>query len=100
MRPLRRFTPPSRPVRSGGPARPAPLARALLALAGLATALVDGFLQSYRRRSGSRTSEAGDVPGWVMVTLMSALLVAGLFIVAGPELEKLFRAAISKVSGM
>ena len=43
-------------------------------------------------------SERGDVPGWVMITLMSAVLVMGLLAIAGPALEGLFQQAISKVS--
>ena len=42
--------------------------------------------------------ERGDVPGWVMITLMSAVLVMGLLALAGPALEGLFQQAISKVS--
>ena len=42
--------------------------------------------------------ERGDVPGWVMITLMSAVLVMGLLAIAGPALEGLFQQAISKVS--
>ena len=47
-----------------------------------------------------RRNERGDVPGWVMITLMSALLVAALLAIAGPRLEELFNQAISRVSGM
>ncbi|MBG6216630.1 hypothetical protein IWX75_001074 [Arthrobacter sp. CAN_A6] len=43
-------------------------------------------------------SERGDVPGWVMITLMSAVLVAGLLALAGPALQGLFESAISQVS--
>jgi hypothetical protein len=46
----------------------------------------------------ARTDERGDVPGWVMITLMSALLVAGLLAIAGPALTDLFNQAISQVS--
>lgn len=42
--------------------------------------------------------ERGDVPGWVMITLMSAVLVAGLLAIAGPALEGLFNQAISQVN--
>ncbi|MCU1574996.1 MAG: hypothetical protein JWO93_3078 [Micrococcaceae bacterium] len=42
--------------------------------------------------------ERGDVPGWVMITLMSAVLVAGLLAIAGPALEGLFRSAIDQVN--
>lgn len=44
-------------------------------------------------------NDRGDVPGWVMITLMSAILVAGLLALAGPALNGLFEEAISRVSG-
>lgn len=51
-----------------------------------------------RRLAGDAGSaERGDVPGWVMITLMSAFLVAGLLALAAPALEGLFNSAISKV---
>ena len=43
------------------------------------------------------TAERGDVPGWVMITLMSAVLVAALLALAGPALEGLFNQAMDKV---
>lgn len=43
--------------------------------------------------------DRGDVPGWVMITLMTAILVAGLLAVAGPALNSLFEEAIARVSG-
>jgi hypothetical protein len=45
-------------------------------------------------------SERGDVPGWVLVTLMTAGLVVLLWGVAGPALTNLFQQAISSVSGI
>lgn len=42
--------------------------------------------------------ERGDVPGWVMITLMSAVLVAALLAIASPALEGLFNEAINRVS--
>lgn len=47
-----------------------------------------------------RREERGDVPGWVMITLMSALLVAALIAIAGPRLTELFNQAIDRVSGL
>ncbi|MGM9474261.1 hypothetical protein ACS5PJ_19930 [Pseudarthrobacter sp. YS3] len=41
--------------------------------------------------------ERGDVPGWVMITLMSAVLVAGLLALAGPALETMFNQAMDRV---
>ncbi|MDO5633908.1 MAG: hypothetical protein Q4G34_03415 [Micrococcus sp.] len=43
--------------------------------------------------------DRGDVPGWVMITLMSAVLVVGLLAIAGPALQDLFNNAISRVRG-
>lgn len=44
--------------------------------------------------------ERGDVPGWVLVTLMTAALVVLIWAVAGPALVSLFEQAISRVSGL
>jgi len=44
--------------------------------------------------------DTGDVPGWVLVTLMTAGLVVVLWAVAGPALTNLFEQAISRVSGL
>jgi hypothetical protein len=49
------------------------------------------------RGSPDRSSERGDVPGWVMITVMTAGLVAALWAVAGPELERMLRDALSSV---
>lgn len=70
------------------------LMRATTVFAALPTALFAGI--SERALRGGR--ERGDVPGWVMITLMTAVLVMGLLAVAGPALEGLFNQAISRVS--
>lgn len=44
--------------------------------------------------------EQGDVPGWVLVTLMTAGLVVLIWAVAGPALTSLFEQAIQRVSGL
>lgn len=44
--------------------------------------------------------ERGDVPGWVLITLMTAGLVVVIWAVAGPALAGLFEQAISRVSGL
>ncbi|MFV0375288.1 hypothetical protein [Microbacterium sp.] len=43
--------------------------------------------------------ERGDVPGWVLITLMTAGLVVVIWAVAGPALSGLFEQAIDRVSG-
>ncbi|KJQ54593.1 hypothetical protein [Microbacterium sp. SA39] len=44
--------------------------------------------------------ERGDVPGWVLVTLMTAGLVVLIWAVAGPALTALFEQEIQRVSGL
>ncbi|MGA7148911.1 MAG: hypothetical protein WBX17_10535 [Microbacterium sp.] len=44
--------------------------------------------------------ERGDVPGWVLITLMTAGLVVVIWALAGPALASLFEQAISRVSGL
>ena len=44
--------------------------------------------------------ERGDVPGWVLVTLMTAGLVILIWGLAGPALAGLFEQAMSRVSGL
>ena len=41
--------------------------------------------------------DRGDVPGWVMVTLMTAGLVFAIWLIAGPALTSVFEAAITRV---
>jgi hypothetical protein len=43
--------------------------------------------------------ERGDVPGWVLITLMTAGLVTALWALAGPQLNAVFTNAISSVTG-
>lgn len=43
--------------------------------------------------------ERGDVPGWVMITVMSAGLVALLAAAAGPQLQSMLTQALSAVGG-
>lgn len=50
-------------------------------------------------RGRARRPDDGDVPGWVMVTLMTAGLVLALWAVAGPKLAEVFSSAIERVVG-
>lgn len=52
------------------------------------------------RTAHDEAPDRGDVPGWVMVTLMTAGLVVALWAVAGPRLIALFNTAIDRVLGM
>ena len=66
--------------------------------AGILLGMLPALLTARAARAGAEESERGDVPGWVMITLMSAVLVMGLLALAGPALEGLFQQAMSKVS--
>jgi hypothetical protein len=48
-------------------------------------------------RAGRR--DQGDVPGWVLITVMTAGLVSALWLVAGPALVDMFSSALGSVSG-
>ena len=43
--------------------------------------------------------DRGDVPGWVLITLMTAGLVVILWGLAGPALSSVFQQAIDRVMG-
>lgn len=55
--------------------------------------------QGYRSRvhRWAAQHERGDVPGWVLITIMTAGLVAALWLVAEPLLTGLFTSAVSSV---
>ncbi|NUJ87046.1 hypothetical protein HOW07_03375 [Plantibacter sp. MCCC 1A11337] len=59
------------------------------------------FLDRTLRRSRALLAEErGDVPGWVLITLMTAGLVLLIWGVAGPALTQVFEQAIDRVSGI
>ncbi|MBC7761038.1 hypothetical protein [Glaciihabitans sp. GrIS 2.15] len=43
--------------------------------------------------------DRGDVPGWVLITLMTAGLVIIIWGLAGPALSAVFQQAIQRVTG-
>lgn len=45
-----------------------------------------------------RRSERGDVPGWVLITLMTALIVAALLAIARPRLTDMLNQALKDFS--
>ena len=52
-----------------------------------------------QRRVQHGGPERGDVPGWVLVTLMTAGLVTALWVIAGDALGRVFEDAITSVTG-
>lgn len=59
----------------------------------LHASLVAGVALLDRRRD-----ERGDVPGWVMITVMTVGIVVALQLFVGPELESMMRRALGRVS--
>ncbi|WP_043500325.1 hypothetical protein [Georgenia sp. SUBG003] len=47
--------------------------------------------------AGDDDPERGDVPGWVLVTLMTAGLVVAIWALAGPALSTVFETAMNRV---
>lgn len=62
--------------------------------------LISGLLFHLRPHGVDRPrDERGDVPGWVMVTLMTAIVVAALTPFVSTELMNLLRQAFAMVGG-
>ncbi len=62
--------------------------------------LISGPLCTPASAAGRRRrDERGDVPGWVMVTLMTAIVIAALTPFVSDELMSLLRQAFAMVSG-
>ena len=51
-----------------------------------------------RRVAGTLSDDRGDVPGWVLITLMTAGLVVLIWAAAGPALTAVFEQAIERVT--
>lgn len=72
-------------------------------MARITTALVVGYLAWWDRLRSAGTGrerDRGDVPGWVMVTVMTAALVVAIATIATPALQNMFTTAINKVTGV
>lgn len=56
-------------------------------------------LARWRARRDWQLTDRGDVPGWVLITLMTAGLVVAIWAIAGPALVSVFEDAIANVTG-
>lgn len=54
---------------------------------------------TWKRLRGKFRDDSGDVPGWVLITLMTAGLVIIIWGLAGPALANVFQQAIDRVTG-
>jgi hypothetical protein len=61
------------------------------------TEIAHAALSGFERRVSDR--ERGDVPGWVLITLMTAGLVTILWALAADQLAALFTRAMTSVTG-
>ena len=60
--------------------------------------LVRHLVTTMSTRAGDRRDERGDVPGWVLITVMTAGLVTALWAVAGDALSQMLTDALRSVS--
>jgi hypothetical protein len=63
------------------------------------TAWIDSFLTSLYVRVVVGGDDRGDVPGWVLITVMTAGLVSALWLVADDKLREIFNSAMDRVVG-
>lgn len=61
--------------------------------------LLAAWTASAHRRARGADRERGDVPGWVMVTVMTAILVVAILGVFEPQIKDAISSALSSVTG-
>lgn len=59
--------------------------------------MADRWWRARTARLDGDDPERGDVPGWVLVTLMTAGLVVALWAIAGDALVNVFNTALDRV---
>jgi len=64
------------------------------------TAALDRLRTAWGSVARTDDDERGDVPGWVLVTLMTATIVVGIWLLARPALEQLFDRAMTIIPGV
>jgi len=58
-----------------------------------------GLALRLHARLAAAGRDRGDVPGWVLVTIMTAGLVTALWVVADDQLKRILESALSGVTG-
>jgi hypothetical protein len=59
---------------------------------------LDSRIASASPSTSRKRDERGDVPGWVLITVMTAGLVAALWAVAGDALQQMLVEALNSVA--
>ena len=75
------------------------MSKAIDSVIGRGTNTVIDLVRSLYARAVVRGRDRGDVPGWVLVTIMTAGLVTALWLVADDKLRQLFSDALDGVTG-
>lgn len=57
-------------------------------------AVLVGLWSALHRRIGHGRSDRGDVPGWVLITLMTVGIVMALWVIAEPKLSGILGGAL------
>jgi hypothetical protein len=60
--------------------------------------MIDRITRLYTKASIRLSDERGDVPGWVLVAVMTAGLVTALWLVADTQLKTVLQRALTSVS--
>ena len=61
---------------------------------------IKSIQQIHSRYSSALASERGDVPGWVLVVLMTTGLVTGIWTVAQPRLSSILKNSLDNMNGI
>ncbi|HEY8458311.1 MAG TPA: hypothetical protein VIL34_22145 [Actinopolymorphaceae bacterium] len=70
------------------------------AIAGMVSNVMSARSARLLARLMTRGRERGDLPGWVLITVMTAALVAVLWGFLGQELETMLRDALNRAKGV
>ncbi len=64
-----------------------------------AARLATGLVAAQGRSGRLGRRDRGDVPGWVLITVMTAGLVTAIWVLAAPALSSMFSTALNGVKG-
>lgn len=67
---------------------------------GLFDRMAERFLDRSISIFHSIQSDRGDVPGWVLVVLMTTGLVTGIWTLAAPRIDSILRNSLDSMSGI